>query len=55
MKVGDKVKARWADGLVLEGVYSERSRGYVILVDESGRQIVCDPSYVEFEVLNETR
>ena len=55
MKVGDKVKATWADGLILSGVYTEDNRGYVILVDEEGHQIVCDPYHVIFEVIDEAR
>tara|TARA_B100000214_G_scaffold354692_1_gene311803 strand:+ start:1037 stop:1204 length:168 start_codon:yes stop_codon:yes gene_type:complete len=55
MKNGDVVKATWYDGLVLTGIYSKMEQGYVILIDEGGKKIVCNPHCVEFEVINESR
>ena len=53
MKIGDKVRATWTDGLVLVGKYTDAQRGYVILIDEKGFKIVCDPNHVVFEVIDE--
>ena len=55
MKVGDSVKATWKDGLVMTGIYSRNERGYIILVDDNGENIVCNPSCVVFEVISESR
>jgi hypothetical protein len=51
MKVGDMVKVTWRDGLVMKGIYSRKERGYVILVDDNGENIACNPSSVVFEVI----
>jgi hypothetical protein len=53
MKVGDKVKAEWSDGLVYDGTYVGSRRGYIIIVDEDEKQIVCNKDNVEFTVLKE--
>ena len=53
MKVGDTIKATWADGLVLTGKYVKTDRGYVILNDDKGRQIVCCVHNVKLEIVNE--
>ena len=53
MKPGEKVRAVWRDGLVVVGRYSETSRGYVILIDDDGKKVVCDPGSVKFEVIND--
>ena len=55
MKVGDVVKATWTDGLVAIGRYSEKKQGFVILLNDEDRLIVCDPNNVKFEVINESR
>ncbi len=55
MKEGDTIKATWDDGLELVGKYSKKERGYVILIDENNKPIVCNPSYVRFVVINESR
>lgn len=55
MKVGELVKATWSDGLVLTGRFKEEKLGYVLLLDERGKLIVCSPSVVKFEVINENR
>ncbi len=55
MKQGDIVKATWYDGLILTGIYSRVERGYVILIDDAGKNIVCNPDCVDFEVINESR
>ena len=51
MQPGDKVRATWTDGLVLTGKYDRTERGYVILIDDSGKRIVCNPNVVELEVM----
>tara|TARA_A100001011_G_scaffold96514_1_gene101510 strand:+ start:907 stop:1065 length:159 start_codon:yes stop_codon:yes gene_type:complete len=51
MKIGDLVRATWSDGLCVVGKFSEKKRGYVILHDEVGRTIVCDPNHVKLEVI----
>ena len=51
MKEGDLVRATWSDGLVLEGRYVGSNRGYIILIDKTGQQIVCNPVYVKFETM----
>ena len=53
MRKGSLIKAVWSDGLILEGRYVGVKRGYVILVDHLGKDIVCDPAHVRFEVLEE--
>lgn len=53
MKVGDLVRATWQDGLVLEGRYSEKERGYIILLDEKDQKIVCNPACVKFEIVKQ--
>jgi hypothetical protein len=55
MKIGDVIKATWTDGLVLVGKFSRNERGYIILLDNNGKTIVCNPRSVEFEVVNESR
>lgn len=55
MKKGDLVQATWYDGLILIGRYECKKQGYVVLIDEAGEQIVCNPFYVRFEVVNESR
>ncbi len=52
MQRGDKVRATWTDGLVIVGKYDRIERGYVILLDDSGKRIVCNPDVVEFELVN---
>jgi|MDSV01.1.fsa_nt_gb predicted nucleic acid-binding Zn finger protein len=52
MKVGDTVKATWSDGLVMIGRYVGTERGYIILQNEASK-IVCSPTSVTFEVVNE--
>ena len=54
MKVGDLVRATWEDGLVLTGAYSREERGYIILIGSDGKNIVCSPNCVKFEVVNES-
>ena len=53
MKAGDLVRATWVDGLVLQGRFSEKTRGYVILLDEKEKKIVCNPVCVKFEIVEE--
>ena len=55
MQVGDLVKATWSDGLVLTGQFKEERLGYILLIDEKGKLIVCSPSVVKFEVISESR
>ena len=55
MKVGELVKATWSDGLVLTGRFKEERLGFVLLLDEEGKLIVCNPSAVKFEVISESR
>jgi len=52
MKAGDRVRATWPDGLVLEGRYQATEQGYVILLDENYNKIVCNPHIVEFTVVS---
>ena len=49
------VKATWSDGLVLTGHFKEEKLGYILLIDEKGKLIVCSPSVVKFEVISESR
>ena len=51
MKVGDLVRATWSDGLIVIGKFSKKDRGYVILLDENNKNVVCNPAYVKFEVI----
>ncbi|MAI59026.1 MAG: hypothetical protein CML56_08640 [Rhodobacteraceae bacterium] len=51
MKVGDLVKAVWSDGMEAMGRYKGEERGYTILTGKDGKNIVCNPSCVNFEVL----
>ena len=51
MKVGDTIKATWSDGLELTGKYIGEERGYVILLDENSKKIVCSMTSVTFEVV----
>ena len=53
MREGDLIKAVWSDGLVLRGRYVGVVRGFVILIDHLGKNVVCDPNHVKFEVLEE--
>ena len=53
--VGDRVEVKWYDGLTLAGYYQKTERGYIILVSDEGKQIACNPSAVQFRVLNERR
>lgn len=53
MKVGDVVSATWGDGLTEVGTFSEKKQGYVILLDDENKRIVCDPSHVTFKILQE--
>jgi len=55
VKVGDLVKATWSDGLVLTGQFKEERLGYILLIDEKGKLIVCSPNAVKFEVISESR
>jgi len=55
VKVGDTVRATWSDGLELVGQYVGDERGYVILLDESQKRIVCNAASVTFEVIRESR
>jgi len=55
VQVGDLVKATWSDGLVLTGQFKEERLGYILLIDEKGKLIVCSPNAVKFEVINESR
>jgi len=50
---GDLVRATWHDGLILTGRYQYKKQGYVILIDEENKEIVCNPVYVRFEVIGE--
>jgi hypothetical protein len=52
MKLGDKVRVKWPDGFIKEGLYVSTERGYVILRAEDGEKIICGHS-VKFEVINE--
>ena len=51
LKEGDIIKAIWTDGLCICGEFLYRKQGYVVLLDENGRKVVCNPSCVEFEVI----
>ena len=53
MRKGSLIKAVWSDGLILEGRYTGMKRGFVILIDNLGQAIVCDPAHVKFEVIEE--
>lgn len=53
MKVGDTIKVVWTDGLELIGRFIKTERGYVILKDKSGKEIICNPNAVSFEILEE--
>jgi len=56
MKVGDKVRVTWHDGLVKTGTYIKRERGYEVFLDESKKQFVCLPDHAKsFEVISEGR
>ena len=55
MKVGDLIKAEWSDGLIVVGSFLKKDRGYVILLDENNKIVVCNPECVRFEVINENR
>tara|TARA_R110001583_G_scaffold4172_8_gene24635 strand:- start:840 stop:1007 length:168 start_codon:yes stop_codon:yes gene_type:complete len=55
MEAGDTIKATWTDGLVMEGTYLMHDKGYIILIDSNGEKIICNPSCVRFEVVNESR
>jgi len=55
MKIGDKIKATWTDGLVMVGKYLMHDKGYVILIDNDKKKIVCNPNNVRFEIINEVR
>ncbi len=51
MRRGDKIRATWTDGLVIVGKYDRIERGYVILIDDSGKRVVCNPNVVELKVI----
>ena len=55
LSVGQSIEATWSDGLVLSGRYYGTERGYVILLTEDGKQIVCNPTVVTFRKLDEKR
>ena len=52
MKVGDKIKATWNDGLIAVGIYMQTEQGYVVLLDENKNKIICSPSCVKFEIIS---
>jgi len=54
MNPGDKIKATWSDGLVLTGVFEEEKQGFILLRSENGERIVCSPSHVKFEVIEDS-
>jgi len=49
------ILATWSDGLTAIGRYSEKKQGYIILLggQDEDRTIVCDPSHVRFEVMQD--
>lgn len=53
MKVGDVVQATWTDGLIAVGRYSEKKQGFVLLLDNEDKIIVCNPHHVTFEIIQE--
>ena len=55
MKVGDKVIAEWSDGLIMSGTYKGTERGYIVLMSDEGKQIVCNIHHVKFRIQNEDR
>ena len=56
MKVGDKVRITWQDGIVAEGIYKRRERGFEVFLDENNKQFVCLPSHVKsMEVISGSR
>lgn len=55
MKIGNTVRATWSDGLELVGKYVGDERGYIILIDENQKRIVCNAASVTFEVISESR
>lgn len=53
MKIGDMIHATWTDGLTAVGRYSEKKQGFIILLDEKNKVIVCNPHHVRFEIIQE--
>ena len=52
MKIGDKIKVIWFDGDEAIGSFVEKERGYIILKDDNGKKIVCNPSHIKtFEII----
>tara|TARA_Y100000004_G_C8887098_1_gene400286 strand:- start:561 stop:734 length:174 start_codon:yes stop_codon:yes gene_type:complete len=49
----DKVKATWADGYSIVGRFVGEIRGYYVIIDENGKEVACNKTTVEFEVLDE--
>ena len=47
------IRATWSDGLVIVGKYKTSLRGYVILIDHSNQEVVCNQHTVQFEKTNE--
>ena len=55
MRVGDRVIAEWSDGLILSGTYRGTERGYIVLMSDDGKQIVCNIHQVKFRSQDESR
>ena len=51
MEIGDKVCAQWSDGSEVCGEYAGEIRGFLIVIDEAGKQVACDKNHVAIKVI----
>ena len=47
MKIGDKVRVTWHDGLVDVGNYIGKEQGYEVFLDKNKKRFVCLLSHVK--------
>jgi hypothetical protein len=53
VKEGDVVTITWVDGLVLQGTFMRKERGYLIVKDSNGKEVPCLPSHLSrIELMN---
>lgn len=52
LQEGEIIKATWDDGHTAVGKYLGQKQGYIILLGDDGKDIVCNPIYVKFEKVN---
>lgn len=43
---GDRITAKWKDGLILAGTYIGSESGFIILKSSDGQRVICGPTVI---------